>query len=161
LSSPEAPIPKATVNLKERGDLVEQYVALRNTCLDLLLTRSVTAEETRQWLEQDGVEVLGLTEGDRLFGAVVLYKDRDNEIAFFASDRGQGIGTELLRIIEEVASWQGLHTIWGWVLCRNLAAQKTFEKAGFSRTGESTKTYAGKVESGFEYRKHVVAKGPE
>ena len=124
----------------------------------MLLTAPVTAAETRAWLKQDGVEVLGLTEDDQLTGAVVLYKDRDNEIAFFAKERGRGIGTELLRIVEDAGGRWGIRTFRAWVLRRNLAAQKAFEKAGFSRSGESTRTHEGKTEPGFEYRKRVIAK---
>lgn len=138
--------------------MVEQYVAIRNSYLDLLLTGPVTVAETREWLRKARVKVLGLAAGQNLLGAAILYLDRANEIAFFVKEPGKGVGTRLLEIVVDEARRSGLDKVWAWALKRNLPAQKSFEKAGFSKAGETTRTCGGRPEQGIEYRRLLSEK---
>lgn len=149
------------VDLKKEDAFVEQYVALRNSYADLLLTAPVTMDATREWLRRDDIEIRALTDNDTLMGAVILYLSRDNEIAFFAREKKRGIGTELLYIIKEVAKEKGLGHIWAWVREDNLIAQKAFEKRGFSPDGVAARTFLGTVIPGVRYRKLIMEKNHE
>lgn len=147
------------VDLKRTPGLVKQYVQLRNSCLDWLLTDPVTTAETLEWLKKDDIETWGLAEGDDLLGAVVLYLAKDNEIAFFAKERGRGTGTRLLGIIEEVARRRNAETIRAWVLLNNAPARRAFEKAGFEKIAESRKDFKERAEMGIDYRKRLRGEG--
>jgi len=149
------------IDLREDDTFVGQYVALRNSYTDLLLTAPVTMEATREWLRRDDIEIRVLSDDDTLMGAVILYLGRDNEIAFFAREQKRGIGTELLYIIEDVARRKGLGHIWAWVREDNLIAQKAFIKRGFSPVGTASRTFLGAVIPGVGYRKIIVEKDHE
>jgi len=149
------------IDLKNDDAFLEQYVALRNSYTDLLLTAPVTRETTREWLKRDDIEIRALADDNTLMGVVILYLGRDNEIAFFVREKKRGIGTELLYIIEDVASEKGMGYIWAWVREDNLIAQKAFEKRGFSPDGAAARTYQGAIIPGVRYRKVIVEKDHE
>jgi len=143
------------IDLKKEERFIGQYVALRNRYPDLLLASRVSEDETKQWLRTSDIEARGLVEGDVLVGAVVLYLQKDNEVAFFAKERGRGIGTRLLNVIEEVASAKGLKSIRAWALSDNAIAQRVFEKCGFLREGVSERKYKGLTKQGIKYIKYI------
>jgi GNAT superfamily N-acetyltransferase len=144
-----------TVNLRERPDLVGQYVELRNSCAELLLTEPVTAEGTKEWLGGGDIVVRALVRRDVLEGAAVLYLGRNGEIAFFVRERGRGRGTRLLEIIEEEARARGEGSVWAWVREENVAARRAFMKREFVLVGERPRRHRGTTLPGVEYRKEL------
>lgn len=141
------------LDLKLDRALLAQYMELRNSYADLLLTEPVTKEGTLEWLKRDDVEVMGLAEGNSLLGAVILYLNRNGEIAVFAGERNKGVGSKLLDLIEYTAKQKKMQSIWSWVLKDNLIAQRVFEKNGFEKEGETVREYKGMHKQGIEYRK--------
>ena len=99
------------IDLKKEAGFVDQYIELRNRYAELLLTSAVEMTGTRQWLKRGDIEIRGIADGGVLLGVVILYLDRDNEIAFFARERNRGIGSKLLSIIESVAVEKRLGSI--------------------------------------------------
>lgn len=142
-----------TIDLKKEAGFVDQYIELRNRYAELLLTSAVEMTGTRQWLKRDNVEIRGIADGGALLGVVILYLDRDNEIAFFAREGNRGIGSKLLSIIESVAVEKRLGSMRAWVLEGNIAAKRTFEKNGFKKVGEKVREYKGMSNQGIEYKK--------
>lgn len=141
-----------SVNLK-KGYFIRQYVDLRNSYRELLLTSSVNLGETRKWLKRKDIEVYGVVQDNILLGAVILYINRDGEIALFARDPDRKIGSRLIGIIEEVAREKNLRFVRGWVLKDNSIAQKVFKKNGFEEEGTSKRKYKGIVKTGVKYKK--------
>ena len=143
------------IDFKKDDRFVDQYVRLRNSCVDLLLTSRVGNSETREWLKNENVEVRGLVRDDILTGVVILYMDRGGEIAFFAKGKNRGTGSRLLALIEEIALKKKLDAIRGWVLEGNLIAQRVFEKSGFVSEGMSEREYEGSIRRGVKYTKYL------
>ena len=143
------------INLKEEERFIEEYVNLRNRHLDFLLTAPISVPETKKCLKSDRLEIMGVVQEDGLMGVVILYLDRDGEVAFFARHANKGTGTELISIIEKVAQERGLSSIWAWVLEDNSIAQHVFEKKGFVRLGMSRREYKGSVKYGINYQKKL------
>ena len=143
------------IDLKKDDRFVGQYVHLRNSYVDLLLTSCVEDSETREWLKNENVEVRGLVRDDVLTGAVILYINKGGEIAFFAKEKNRGTGGRLLALIQDVARKRNLDTIWGWVVEGNLIAQRVFEKSGFVSEGKSEREYRGVVRRGVKYTKYL------
>jgi len=149
-----APEEAKAINLKD-GYFITQYIYLRNRYADLLLTSPVSLRKTKEWLKKNEIEIYGLAEDNVLLGAIILYMDRDGEVAFFARYPNRGIGSGLLKIIEEVARKKGLRFIWGWVLKDNLIARRAFEKNGFTEAEGSAREYKGINKEGISYRKFL------
>jgi len=143
------------IDLKKDDRFVDQYVCLRNSYVDLLLTSPVETEETKEWLKSKDIEIRGLVSADVLAGVVILYLKRDGEVAFFAKEKNRGIGSRLMALIEEVAREKKLGTIWGWVLVDNLIARRVFEKSGFVSADVSEREYGGIVKRGVKYTKYL------
>ena len=143
------------IDLKKDEFFIPQYVELRNHYADLLLTNSVSVDETREWLAREDVEVRCLIEDNVLMGAAILYLNKKGEVAFFVKEPKKGIGVKLLKIIEEVAKGKKLNSLWAWVMSSNLAAQKTFIKNGYLLEGETEKRFKDKVFPGFVSRKKL------
>jgi ribosomal protein S18 acetylase RimI-like enzyme len=91
-----------------------------------------------------------------LIGAVILYLNKDNEVAFFVKDRNRGIGSQLLRAIEEVAREKKLKGIWAWVLSSNTVAQKSFLKDGYLMEEKTQRRYNDKDHEGVIFRKKLI-----
>lgn len=144
------------VNLRQREDLIEQYVNLRNSYTDVLLTLPVDVDRTKEWLKKADVEVMGLAKDNILMGVVILYLHRDGEVAFFARERNKGTGSRLLDIIERVAKEKGLRFLWGWVLEDNLIARRTFEKNGYIRKETAGREYKGILKKGVRFTKNLM-----
>jgi predicted acetyltransferase len=144
------------IDLKQNELFIPQYVELRNHYVDLLLTNSVTVDETKEWLGREDVEIRCLIEDNVLTGAAILYLNKKGEVAFFVRNTHRGIGSQLLKVIEEVAKEKKLNSLWAWVMSSNMAAQKTFIKNGYLLEGETEKKYRDKVFPGFVFRKKIV-----
>jgi ribosomal protein S18 acetylase RimI-like enzyme len=144
-----------TIDLKKEKDFVNQYVQLRNTYAELLLTSPMNISKTKEWLKKNDIEIRALVEDDILLGVVILYQNKEGEISFFVKDPNKGIGSRLLNIIEGIARKKNLKSIWAWVLKENLIAQKVFEKKGFIKEGKSEKEYKGMVREGIKYKKYL------
>ncbi len=141
------------VYLKEDYTYLEQYVDLRNKYKALLLSSSVTVKHTKEWLSELNGEIRGLAEDGILLGVVILYLDKGGEITFFAKHKNRGIGSELLKIINEIAKERRLKYIFSWVAKDNLIAQRSFEKNGFIFDKIQEKEYHGKIKRGKKYVK--------
>jgi GNAT superfamily N-acetyltransferase len=136
-------IPKEwkVIDLRKNDKYIPQYVDLRNSYINLLLTSSVTVDDTKKWLTKEDVEIRCIIDKDILIGAVILYLNRNGEIAFFARHKKKGIGSRMLRAIEEVAKEKRLNSVWAWVLTTNLAAHKTFIKNGYIIEKKEARVY--------------------
>lgn len=145
------------IDLKKEEYLIPQYVDLRNSYIDLLLSHPVTPTETKEWLTHEDVEVRCLVENGVLLGVAILYLNRRGEIAFFVREQNKGLGSKLLNIIETVAMERGLNAVWAWVLNHNEIAQKVFEKSGYMKE-ETTerKVYNQKDYQGIVFRKALI-----
>lgn len=144
------------IDLKNHEYFIEQYVDLRNSYTEQLLTSPVNISETKEWLKLNDVEIRGIVREDVLLGVVILYLHRDGEIAFFVRDKNKGVGSKLLEIIEVVGIEKKLNVIWGWVLKDNLIAQRVFEKSGFLKEGISERQYKGLIKQGYIYKKYLT-----
>ncbi len=144
------------VDLKKDELFISQYVELRNSYADLLLTKPVEVGETKKWLARKDVEVRCSVNNGVLIGAVILYLNKENEVAFFVKDRNRGIGSQLLRAIEEVAREKKLKGVWAWVLSSNTVAQKTFMKNGYLLEQKTQRRYSDKNLEGFIFRKKLT-----
>jgi ribosomal protein S18 acetylase RimI-like enzyme len=147
--------PGRVINLKSEGSFIAQYVELRNKYCDLLLTESVNIEETKKWIKSENVEVVGVVKGDALLGAAILYLHRAGEIAFFVRTPNHGTGSNLLKLLERIARDRGIVNMWAWVLEENIAAQRTFIKAGYALEKESSKYFERRLRKGVVFRKTV------
>src|SRR5208283_5873663 len=105
-----------TVDLKTHRSYVQQYLDLRNAHRDLLLTRELTLEETIPWLDATDTEIRCLVNGHIVVGVVMLYLEKNGEVSFFTRDPRKGLGSKLLRVIEQVARERKIDKIWAWVL---------------------------------------------
>ena len=143
------------IDLKKRPRFLDQYITLRNTHAEFLLTSPVTYSDTKKWLLNNHIEIRGLIQNDILLGATILYLDREGEIAFFVKQPNTGIGSNLLMIIQEVAHQKGLNSVWAWVLRDNAIARRTFEKNGFLKMEPAERIYKGAIKQGITYRKIV------
>ena len=141
------------IDLKSEEGFLKEYVALRNRYTSLLLTKPVSVVETKRWLERSEIEVRGIVQGSGLTGVTILYLKRKGEIAFFAKELNQGIGTKLLRIIERVAKEKHLSSVWAWVLDNNLPAKRAFEKSGYKPDCKSRRCHEGENRLGVIFRK--------
>ena len=103
------------LNLKEHSELLPQYVELRNSYCELLLTQSVGVSESFKWIQETTAEIRVIEENGLISGVVLLYPDRGGEVAFFAREQQRGIGTKLLKVVDEVARQVRLPSIWAWV----------------------------------------------
>lgn len=144
------------IDLKNHEKYIPQYVDLRNSYIDLLLTYSVTIDETKEWLTKEDVEIRCIIDRDILIGVVILYLKKHGEIAFFAKRQSKGIGSKLLYTIEKVAKEKNLNCAWAWVLKDNLIAQRVFEKNGFVKEGINEREYKGLIRHGIKYKKDLI-----
>ena len=144
-----------TIDLKKEIKYIEQYIALRNSHIDLLLTNSVNKNDTLKWLEKKEIEIRGIVECNKLLGVVILYIAKGGEIAVFVKDKNRGIGKQLISIIEEIAKKNNLHFVFAWVLKDNNNAKKLFEKCGFLQEGFELKEYNGILFEGVKYTKFL------
>ena len=144
------------IDLKQETAFIEDYVSLRNRYRDLLLTTPVNVRDTRRWLRDSAIEAWGIAQGCNLLGAVVLYLGRNGEIAIFAEHQHQGLGTKLLKIIENVAKEKNVRRVWAWVLSDNVAAQRTFRKNGYTIEGESPRSYGNDKFRGILFEKEIL-----
>jgi len=138
------------IDLKQREDFLQQYVDLRNSYADLLLTNPVSTSDTKAWIKKVGIEIRGVVKERALCGVAILYVDKGGEVSFFAERKGEGVGSKLLGIIEDVAKEKGLKSIWAYVLKENEIARRVFEKNGYSRGKVTERIYNGILRKGVE-----------
>ena len=143
------------VDLKKDKSFVSQYVDLRNTHIELLLTTPVTIPETIEWLLNKNIEVRCLIQNNILIGVAILYLNKRGEIAFFVKEQKKGVGSQLLNIIEEVARERTLDSVWAWVLSSNVNAQRAFIKNEYFLVRKGKRKYNNKTLRGFVFRKMV------
>jgi len=144
------------IDLKGETEYIEQYIHLRNSYVDMLLTSFVNKNDTIKWLQSKDVEIRGVVDGEVLEGVVILYLGREGEVAFFAKERNKGIGTMLLSIAEDIAASRNMPYIWAWVLKDNMIAKHVFEKSGFLNEGAQTRNHNGISYDGVKYKKLLV-----
>ena len=146
------------IDLKEEEGFIEQYLSLRNRYSELLLTKPVNAAETKEWLKCSNIEARGIVVDSDLLGVVILYLNRNGEIAFFVKYPNQGIGNKLLGIIERVAKEKSLKSVWAWVLFDNQLAKSTFQKNGYMMEGESLRVFEEESKKGVIFRKEIPSR---
>jgi ribosomal protein S18 acetylase RimI-like enzyme len=149
--------PGAVIDLKGEDSLIEQYVELRNLYCELLLTHPVTIEGTKEWLERDEVEVMGIVREGVLLGVAILYLHRAGEIAFFTRTPHQGVGSRLLKIMEGVARERKIESIWAWVREENTSAQRTFLKEKYVLRKHEERYFRQETKKGIIFGKKIQA----
>lgn len=142
-------------NLREKSNLLYQYVQLRNVNARALLTNEISLEQTREYLKKYTTQIYGAVEKDTLEGVVILYTQRNGEIAIFVRNRHEKVGTNLLEHIEAVAEKLALPYVWAWVSITNRAAQGLFKKQGFMGLRTQNKVYNGTQFEGIKFRKYL------
>lgn len=150
---------EVTLNLKEHPELIPQYVELRNSYCEPLLTHTVEIQETVQWLSNTTAEIRVIEEENCLLGVVLLYVDRGGEVAFFARQQNRGVGTSLLQAADVIAHQKKLQQIWAWVRADNLVAAKVFEKCGYYESGREDRRYKEQLISGIKFTKTFEESG--
>jgi GNAT superfamily N-acetyltransferase len=143
------------IDLKKDDEYISQYIELRNSYSHLLLTDIVKKEETVKWIKNSKTTILGTAKNNELLGVIILYLDRDNEIAIFTKEQKKGIGTLLLTEIEKTAKKNNINKLWAWVRKDNIPAQKLFEKNGYKLTKNSLRKYDNKDLNGFVFQKTI------
>lgn len=146
------------LDLKKHLNLLPQYVELRNNYCELLLTQSVGLAESMRWIKDTTTEIRAIEEGNLISGVGFLNIDRGGEVSFFARRRNRGIGTRLLKVIDDVAKQVKLPLIWAWVREDNRVAAKVFEKCGYCASGCEERIYKGKPVRGARYTKVFLEK---
>jgi len=144
------------IDLKKEEEFIEEYVSLRNRYSELLTTKLVNVAETKEWLRDNQIEIRGLVQDDIFLGAVILYLNREGEIALFVKEPQQGIGTKLLKIVEQVAEEKKIGNVWAWVLLDNQKAQLVFRKNGYTEEAQSLRFYEGENKPGIIFRKNFT-----
>lgn len=142
------------VNLIDMPRFVVEYVDLRNRYTKELLTSIVTVDETMVWLNSANVHVLIAENGDELLGAIILYLDKNAEIAIFTKKHRSGVASALLNNIKlDAKDIFLLNNIWAWIADNNIKSSNLFEKNGFVKKTSSCRTYNGKLFNGgiYEY----------
>lgn len=147
------------VDLKREPFYIEQYIELRNHYKSVLLTDAVDLEWTREWLKKTDIEVLVLVVRGLLLGAVILYKNRNNEIAIFMRKGTVKGGQLLLKAIERTASKADITKVRAWVLRNNNVAKNFFVRCGFKDKGIITKIFHGKKYYGYFLEKNLNYRG--
>jgi len=145
--------PERIIDLKETSFFIDQYVDLRNSYCNLLLTEPVTVSGTNAWIKSRDIEVRCAVCGNVLLGSVILYLTRDGEVTYFVKEKNKGLGSRLLEIIEKVAGEKNLKKIWAWVLSDNVIAQHTFLKNGYKMKETSIKKFQNQMRDGFVFEK--------
>lgn len=144
------------LNLREFPAYTESYVELRNLNIGPLLTRFVDLEETIHWLETARTDVWGAVVEGKVIGASVLYYEKNAELAIFAKQTRQGVGSMLLKQLEKHAEGR-TEKIWAWTLLENQAAANFFRKHDYTEMGLSEKIFLGKVYLGQRFEKKLGA----
>jgi len=144
------------IDLKKERFFIPQYVELRNSYVDFLLTNLVTVNETKDWLINENAEVRCLIDNNILIGVAILYLNKKGEITFFVKQQRNGIGSGMLDIIEKIAKEKNLDSVWAWVLSNNLAALKTFIKKGYVLEEETEREYKTRIYRGIIFRKKLI-----
>lgn len=143
------------VDLKKEERFLRQYVNLRNRYENYLLTLRADFSKTKEWLKETEIEIWGLAKGKILLGVVILYLNKNGEIAFFARYPNKGIGGRLLDVVERNSRKKKIPLIWAWVLKDNFVAQHVFEKKGFKKGCISNRSYKGLIKQGIRYTKYL------
>lgn len=125
----------------------EDRRALHEMYLDFLPKRAAqglppeTEYAQKRWLDhvlKGGehllVEIKGVVSGHLML--IPMQDGRAIELAIYLhqSIRGRGIGTAMNRLAVELARTQGYHKVWLSVEVTNVAAIRSYQKAGFKRT---------------------------
>jgi RimJ/RimL family protein N-acetyltransferase len=127
------------------SDMLLQYVGLRNMYVTELATEKVELEETLCWLKQTPVIIQGMVEDDELRGVGIVYRDRHDELTYFARYPRRGIGTLILKRMEDLASAHGIDRLWAKVNSNNVASARCLIRNGWVRTkSENKRTYFAK-----------------
>jgi RimJ/RimL family protein N-acetyltransferase len=143
------------IDLKENQRFLKQYVSLRNKYRDLLLTKKVTIEETKEWLKKAPVEIRCLLEGNELLGVVILYLNKKNEVTVFVKRPNKGLGKKLLLIIDKIARAKKIARLWAWVLTTNIPAQRLFEGCGYKKERLSKRKFKNIIFDGYIFYKII------
>lgn len=149
------------IDLRRATEFIDQYIELRNSYADILLTQPVLLKPTKEWLKKNKeVEVRGLVDDNGiLLGVVILYLFRAGEVAILVREKKRGIGTQLLGMIEKVALEKELNALWAWVLDENIAAQRFFEKNDYKQLAKIQRNYNSRMFDGIKYQK-IIATAP-
>ena len=80
------------VDQKSDHRFLDDYVNLRNSYVDLLLTRAINLEGTKACLAGNDVEIRGIIEDHVPKGVNLVNPIREGEVAFFVRIRGVKFG---------------------------------------------------------------------
>ena len=112
----------------------------------------VRSSHAATWIAEEGAELLGFAIVEWSPDARTAYIQT---VEVTPGRRGQGIGGELLRRVEESAGAAGAHSIWLHVDVENAAAIGLYESRGYTRQGREEHYYA-RHRAAFVYAKALA-----
>lgn len=143
------------VNLKEHPEWVASYVELRNRFAEALVTKPVTAEETKRWMAAENVDVWVAASKTRVVAAAVLFGQRGGEVAIFNSMPHSNIASQLLQALEQKAR-ESQKLVWAWTYQFNARAGEFFERNGYKDLGLQEKAAGSQTLLGHRWEKHFA-----
>lgn len=106
--------------------------AVRQTFLD----SQFTLQHQHYITHYQPADYLVIEEVEQPIGRLYLYRDKHEanviDIALLAATRGRGIGSALLRLVQQTARRDGLDSVMLHVEQRNAAARRLYERLGFA-----------------------------
>jgi len=140
------------INLKNNMVYLKDYIYLRNTYSDCLLTKKVTKNKTKQWLKTHQVDIFIAILKEEVVGAIIIYYEKNNEITIFTKYKNKGIGSKLLFYILNKAKFNK-YDLWAWIEQNNVLSYKLFKKFGFIKIKDFEKEFKGMNFNGYILKK--------
>ncbi|MGB8029340.1 MAG: N-acetyltransferase [Terracidiphilus sp.] len=148
--------------LYQPGDFAQLY-AVEELCFDppfrfsrAYMRQLVDSTNSATWIAEEEEKIAGF--------AIVQWKKGRKSGAQFAyietvevspNHRGQGVGSELMRLTEDSARTAGAAAIWLHVDVENFAAIRLYESRGYARQGREEHFYA-RHRAAFVYAKPLT-----
>ena len=108
--------------------IIKQYIELRNKHIKELDTKKVTLGETLDWLENQNMEILGLVKNGQLQGVGIININRNYEFTCFTRYYRQGLGSEIIERLIDLAQKKGMANLWCRVNEENIASINWLKK---------------------------------
>jgi ribosomal-protein-alanine acetyltransferase len=121
----------------------------------------MSERQLRRHLDSRSADVLVAMRKRRVVGAAIVFYRRGHDIARLysiavaASERGTGIGAELLAAAEQMARGRGSRRLRLEVRADNPAAQRLYERAGYRAFGDHRSYYEDGADAR-RYEKHLL-----
>jgi len=143
------------IDLKKNLQYLEQYIVLRNSYTHKLLTDKVRLLDTKEWIKNKLIYVLIAVENNTLLGVVILYLNKNNEIAIFTKNSNKGIGSILLSEMEKLAIRSKIPYLYSWVENTNEISIALFIKQKYIKIAQDVKSYNNINHQGIIFKKEL------